>query len=303
MIDLRSLISSGVHFGHVTSRTHPRMKPYTWGVKNNVDLIDVSKTAVLLEKAASFLKDVAAQDKQILWIGTKKAAQDIVRAQAEQLNHPFVSHRWIGGTLSNFGQVKKSVTKLMHYEDIIAKSEGHPHYTKKEINVFGKIVDRLKKNIGGIRKLTWPIGAIVIIDAKKEISALREAAATGIPVVALVDTNSDPILVNHVVPGNDDAPRAIKCVVDYLGAAVQEGQKEAAAHKEKVAAQKSAEAVNVKKTETQERVEKTAKREFAKKPAAGRGAAPKKATQEAVVPGQDAPVRPTAGLDMGSEEE
>lgn len=306
MIDLKNLISSGVHFGHITSRLHPRMRPYMWGVKNNVDLIDVSKTAALLEKAAAFLQEVAAQEKQILWIGTKKPAQEIIRAQAEQLNQPFVSHRWIGGTLTNFGQVKKSSAKLGHFEDIIAKSESSPHYTKKELNVYGKIIDRLKKNIGGIKKLTWPVGAIVIVDAKKEISALREAAATGIPVVALVDSNSDPLLVTHVIPGNDDAPKAIKCIVDYLGAAVAQGQKEALENKERdkqaAAAQKSSEAGMGKKTETQERVERTGKKDFARKGPRS-DAAPKKVSQPVVVPGEDAPGRPTAGLDIGAEEE
>jgi small subunit ribosomal protein S2 len=136
---------------------------------------------------------------------------------------PFVNHRWIGGTLSNHSQVKKSVTRLVYHEDVIEKSAKVPHYTKKELNVFQKIVDRLEKNVGGIRNLRWPLGAVIIVDVKEEAAALKEAAAMGIPVVALVDTNSDPSLVDYVIPGNDDAARSIGLVMDYLVQAVQAG--------------------------------------------------------------------------------
>jgi len=121
------------------------MAPYIWGYKNDVHLIDVSKTAFQLEKSAQFLKDLAANNKQILWIGTKKAAQKLMQEAAEKLNMPHVTHRWIGGTLSNFSQVKKSITKLLHYEDILAKAEKYPHFTKKELNVINKVAERLRK--------------------------------------------------------------------------------------------------------------------------------------------------------------
>jgi small subunit ribosomal protein S2 len=213
------------------------MEPYIWGHKNNVHLIDVSKTAFQLEKAAKFLEGVAAEGKSILWVGTKKAAQDSVRSAAEHLNMPYVNHRWIGGTLSNFSQVKKSVTKLLHYEDVLAKDSNSAFYTKKELNRFRKSIDRLKKNIGGIVNLRWPLGAVVLIDVNKETSALREAAAMKIPVVALVDTNSDPSLVSYVIPGNDDAPRSIKLIVDYLEEATGRGQEVAKVKKEEIVAQ------------------------------------------------------------------
>ena len=226
-VDFEALVKAGVHFGHQTARWHPKMAPYIWGYKSNVHLIDVSKTAAQLEKASKFLEGVVAEGKSILWIGTKKPAQEIIQSVATGLNMPYVNHRWIGGTLSNYGQVKKSITKLLHYEDIIAKSEKYPHYTKKEFNVFQKMVNRLEKNVGGIRTLQWPVGAVVLVDVTKERSALREAVAVGVPVVALVDTNGDPSLVDYVIPANDDAPRAIKVVIDYLVAAAQKG-KEAA---------------------------------------------------------------------------
>lgn len=237
MIDFKQLVKAGVHFGHRTSVWCPRMEPYIWGHKNNVHLIDVSKTAFQLEKAAQFLEGVASEGKSVLWIGTKKAAQDSVRSAAERLNMPYVNHRWIGGTLSNFSQVKKSVTKLLHYEDVLAKDNNEAFYTKKELNRFRKSIDRLKKNIGGIVNLRWPLGAVVLVDVNKESSALREAAAMRIPVVALVDTNSDPSLVSYVIPGNDDAPRSIKLIVDYLEEATRRGQEIGKVKKEEVVAQ------------------------------------------------------------------
>lgn len=237
MIDFKKLVKAGVHFGHRTSVWCPLMEPYIWGHKNNVHLIDVSKTAFELEKASKFIESVAAEGKSILWVGTKKAAQDVVRASAERLNMPYVNHRWIGGTLSNHSQVKKSVTKLLHYEDVLSKGSSNTFYTKKELNRFKKSIDRLKKNIGGIVNLKWPLGAVVLIDVNKETSAIREAVATKVPVVALVDTNSDPSMINYVIPGNDDAPRSIKLVIEYLEEAAQRGQEVAKLKKEEIAAQ------------------------------------------------------------------
>lgn len=227
MIDFKELIQAGVHFGHQKTRWNPKMAPYIWGFKSNVHLIDVSKTAFFLERAAKFLEQVAAEGKGILFVGTKKAARDIVHATAVKLGMPYVNHRWIGGTLSNFSQVKKSVTKCLHYEDILAKSENFPHYTKKELNVFKKVVERLKINIGGITNLKWPIGAVVVVDVNKEQSAVKEALTMGIPVVGLVDTNSDPTPIKYVIPSNDDAPRAIKLLINYLAEAIERGQETA----------------------------------------------------------------------------
>jgi small subunit ribosomal protein S2 len=235
MMDLKQLIAVGAHFGHQTSRWCPKMSRYIWGHKNNVHLIDVSKTAQELERAAKFLENAVVQGKTILFVGTKKAAQEAIKSVAERVNMPFVTHRWVGGTLSNFTQVKKSVTKLLHFEDVIGKATKFPHYTKKELNTFGKLVERLKKSVGGIRHLSWPLGAVVVVDVLKEKSAIKEATAMGIPVVAIVDTNGDPTNINYVIPANDDAPRVVKLLVDYLGDAVHAGkEKVAQAKAEKV---------------------------------------------------------------------
>lgn len=226
-MDIKDLVSVGAQFGHLRARFNSRMQEYVWGVKNDVMLIDVSKTVVLAKRAAKFLEEIAAEGKPVMFIGTKKSAKDTITSIAQSLDMPYVSHRWIGGTLSNNLQVKKSVTKLLHLEDVLTKTEKYPLYTKKEINVFGKIVERLKKNVGGIRNLKWPIGAIVIVDVVKEFSALKEAACMGIPVVAIVDTNGDPSLVDYVIPANDDSARSVKLILDYLSEAVAEGKKKA----------------------------------------------------------------------------
>jgi small subunit ribosomal protein S2 len=228
MIDLRLLIKNGVHFGHQTSKWSPKMKPYIWGSKNNIHLIDVAKTAYLVQEAADFLESVIAEGKPILWVGTKKAAQEIIEKTGRELNLPYVVHRWVGGTFSNYRQIRKAVANLLHYKDILEKSAQFP-YSKKELNVIQKQLDRLEKNVGGISQLTWPVGAVVVVDVKKEHVCVKEALATGIPIIALVDTNSDPSLIDYVIPANDDAPRSINVIIEYLGQAVQRGQETAAA--------------------------------------------------------------------------
>ncbi len=242
MIDLKELIKAGVHFGHQTWRWCPKMRPYIWGAKNGIHLIDVAKTAHQIEKAAKFLEGVAATGRPILWVGTKSAAQKVILDIAAQLKSPAVTHRWIGGTLTNYIQVKKSVTKLLHYEDVLAKADEYL-YTKKELGLFQKMVGRHQKNVGGIRTLTWPVGAIVVVDVKKEFTAIREAASAGVPVVALVDTNSDPSFIDYVIPANDDIPRSIETVLRPLVEAVARGQVTAASRP----AEEIAEAMNIDK--------------------------------------------------------
>ncbi len=224
MIDFRLLVKAGVHFGHQSSRWCPRMAPYIWGQKNGVHLIDVSKTANQLEKSAKFLESVAAEGKTILWIGTKKPAQLAIAEAGATSRMPYVTHRWIGGTLTNYLQVKKSVTKLLHLEEVLKKTSENSLYTKKELNSFQKRIDRLRKNVGGISAMRWPVGAIVIVDGRKEMSAIKEAISTGTPVVGLLDTNSNPSGIEYVIPANDDAPRSIKLLIDYLAQAASRGR-------------------------------------------------------------------------------
>jgi small subunit ribosomal protein S2 len=222
MIDLKELLKAGVHFGHKSSRWSPKMRPFIWGSKNKTHLINVAKTAFLLEKASSYLKNSAAEGKTFLWVGTKKPAQDIIRKSATSINMPFVVHRWIGGTLTNFDQVKKAITRYLHLKDVLKKT---PSYLKKELSMIQKEIVRLEKNIGGIVDLTFPPAAIILVDAKKETSAIREANHSGIPVIAMVDTNTDPSGVTFVIPSNDDSPKSIDCVLAYIAAQIHDGQK------------------------------------------------------------------------------
>jgi len=223
MIDFKELLKAGVHFGHKTSFGNPKMRPYIWGAKNRIHLIDVSKTAILLEYAGKKIKEFASEGKDILWIGTKKPAQKIIEKIGNDLKMPSVINRWIGGTLSNYAQVKKAITRLLHLRDILKKSTSY--YTKKELVMLQKQVNRLEKNIGGIIELSFPPAAVVVIDAKKEHSAVKEAFGMEIPVIALVDTNTDPSFVNYVIPGNDDSPRSIQFVLEYLEQCAAEGKK------------------------------------------------------------------------------
>ena len=244
MINFKELVKAGVHFGHQSSRWCPRMAPYIWGQLGGIHLINVAKTAVQLEKAAKFIENTMAEGKTVMWLGTKKPAQSIVNEAAQAVGMPYITHRWIGGTLTNNSQVRKSVTKYLHLKDVIAKAD-RTRYTKKEFSVFQKMVSRLEKNIGGIVNMTWPIGAIVVVDVRKEYSAVKEAMALGIPVVALVDTNCDPLGIDYVIPANDDSPKAIKIVVDYLQTAASRGK--ALADAKKAEAEQEALALREKK--------------------------------------------------------
>ena len=226
------LVKAGVHFGHQKSRWCPKMEQYIWGQKNKVHLINIAQTAKGLDTAEKFLESVSAEGKTVLWVGTKKAASKTIQDIAVKLNQPYVNHRWLGGTLLNFSQVKKSLTRLLHYEDILAKSESNPFYTKKELNLYRKTADKLEKTVGGIRKLALPVGALVIVDVSKEQSAVKEAVLMGIPVIAIVDTNSDPSLVDIVVPANDDSVQSISLLLNYMADAVNRGRDAAKKSKE-----------------------------------------------------------------------
>jgi len=222
---MTELIEHSVQFGHQTWRWNPKMAAYIWGKKDGIHLIDVSKTAFQIEKAAKFLEEVAAQGMPILWCGTKKAAQPAMTAVLKETGCPTVAHRWIGGTLTNYTQVRKSVAKLLHLEDIVAKNDpAQSHYTKKELAVFQKLIERINNNVGGIRKLTWPIGALVVVDVIKEHVAINEARELGIPIVAFVDTNGDPSDINYVIPSNDDSPRAIEYIAKKFIQAIKDGK-------------------------------------------------------------------------------
>jgi small subunit ribosomal protein S2 len=224
MIDFKQLIDAGLHFGHQKSRWCPKMEPYIWGHRGGIHLIDISKTAHAMQKTASFLEAVVARGETVLWVGTKKPAKEAIVQVGLATNMPYVDYRWVGGTITNYAQVKKAVTKLLHYDDVVAKSkEENSSYTKKEVVRIQKLGDRLRRTFGGLKSLTMPIGAVVVVDVRKEQTAILEALAAHIPVVALVDTNADPSGISYVIPGNDDSVKGIAFVLDFLKEGVLRG--------------------------------------------------------------------------------
>jgi len=224
MIDFRQLIDVGLHFGHQKSRWCPKMEAYIWGHRGGIHLIDISKTAHALQKSSAFLEAVVARGETVLWVGTKKPAKEAVVQVGLTTGMPYVDYRWVGGTITNNAQVKKAVTKLLHYDDIVAKSTAeNSSYTKKEVTRIQKLAERLRRTFGGLTTLSMPIGAVVVIDVRKEQTAMLEALAAHIPVVALVDTNSDPSGIQYVIPGNDDSAKGIAFVLDFLKEGVLRG--------------------------------------------------------------------------------
>jgi len=315
MSELKKLVEAGVHFGHKTSRWHPKMNAYIWGTRNHTHLIDIAKTSFLLKRAKAFLKDVATTDKPILLVGTKKAAQSIIKKMSAELNLPYVSHRWIGGTLSNFEQVRKAVTRLLHLRDVVEKSITK--YSKKEQSMITKELERLEKNCGGIIDMKSLPSALVIVDARKERSAIKEAIGMNIPVISMVDTNTDPTGISYIIPSNDDSPKSIECILSSLAESIKEGALIAAKEKEEKAAlaakaaeeKRAAKAAAKAKKEAAEKkdtvaaapkkVEKdadkvaTAKAAPKKAPATKKAAAPKKATSTATA-AKKTPAKTTA---------
>lgn len=225
---MKSLLEAGVHFGHETKRWNPKMKPFIFGEKNGVYIIDLSKTQEALLKACDFLKGVAAKGGSILFVGTKRQAQDIVKEEALRSGMFYVTQRWLGGMLTNFQTIKKSIKRLEELERL--KEDGTmAKLSKKEAAQLNKEMFKLNKNLEGVRAMAKPPKAMFVVDSKKEEIAVKEARKLGIAVVALVDTNCDPDLINYVIPGNDDAIRSIKLVVGLVANSILEGREEFAA--------------------------------------------------------------------------
>lgn len=220
----KELLDNNVQFGHLTSKFNPGMSPYILGSKNKVHLIDLTKTAFLIEYACKQIEDfLASEGGQVLWLGTKKQAQQAVANAGTRTNMPSCIYRWIGGTLTNFEQVKKAITRLLHMRDVVAKPL--PHLKKKEIVMLKKEAERLEKNVSGIVNLKGTPALLIVVDAKREATAIKEANRSGVPVISLIDTNSDPTLVTTVIPCNDDSSKSINFIIDKLVEAVEAGTK------------------------------------------------------------------------------
>ncbi len=223
VVTMKELLEAGVHFGHQTRRWNPKMKPYIFGSRNGIHIIDLQKTVQLMDVAYNFVRDTVAEGKDILFVGTKKQAQEAIQEEATRCGMFYVNHRWLGGTLTNFKTIRKSIEKLKKLERLEEGTEFQG-LTKKELIKLMKKREKLRRNLGGIKDMEKLPGGLFIVDPKREEIAVREARKLGIPIVAIVDTNCDPDLIDYVIPGNDDAIRAIKLFSSKIADAVLEGK-------------------------------------------------------------------------------
>lgn len=220
-ISMRQLLQAGIHFGHSTHRWNPKMRPYIFGVRNNVHIIDLEQTVPLFQQAMQALRDTTANGGRVLFVGTKRQAQDKVRDAAEKSGQYFVNSRWLGGMLTNWQTISYSINRLKELEDFLAQEDTG--MTKKENLMLSREKAKLDRDIGGIKNMGGLPDMLFIIDTNKEELAVREAKKLGIPVVAVVDSNSDPDGIDYPVPGNDDAIRSIDCYLEMATTAILEG--------------------------------------------------------------------------------
>ncbi len=224
-VSLRQLLEAGVHFGHQTRRWNPKMRPYIYGQKNGVHIIDLQSTARGLLEAARFVSTTVASGRMVLFVGTKRAAQEIVAEEADRSKMFWINNRWLGGTLTNFQTVKKSLDRLNALEKAYAEGRFDV-LTKKEALQLTREVSKMDKNLGGIKTMRGLPGALFVIDPRKEHIAIKEANKLNIPVIALCDTNCDPSGIQHVIPGNDDAIKSIRLFTSVIADACIQGAAE-----------------------------------------------------------------------------
>ncbi len=221
-ITMKQMLEAGVHFGHQTKRWNPKMKPYIFGARNGIYIVDLQKTVRYFKTAYQFIQDTVANGDKVLFVGTKKQAQDAIKEESLRSDQYFVNNRWLGGMLTNFATIKASIDRLKKIEAMVADGTIE-QYTKKEALQLERQLEKLEKNLGGIKNMTKLPGAVFVIDPKKEAIAVQEANKLGIPVVAVVDTNCDPDNIDYVIPGNDDAIRAIRLFASRMAEACIEG--------------------------------------------------------------------------------
>ncbi|MBM3268291.1 MAG: 30S ribosomal protein S2 [Candidatus Sericytochromatia bacterium] len=223
VVPMKALLEAGVHFGHQTRRWNPKMRPYIFGERNGIYIIDLQKTSKYLDQAYYFVRDAVAQGRQVVFVGTKKQAQDTVREEAERCNMHFVNQRWLGGMLTNWMTIEKRLGRLRELETMRADGTFE-RLPKKEVILLEKEIQKLEKMLGGIKELQRRPDILYVIDTRKEHIAVREARKLGIPVVAIADTNCDPDEIDYVIPGNDDAIRSVKLLTAKIADAVIEGR-------------------------------------------------------------------------------
>lgn len=270
VITMKELLEAGVHFGHQTKRWNPKMKHYIFGARSGIYIIDLQKTLKLFKEAYEFVRDAAARGEKVLFVGTKKQSQDSICEEAQRCGMFYISHRWLGGTLTNFQTIRKSITHFLKLNEM--KEDGTINLLPKK-EIIGKEKERVKleRYLGGISDMNGLPDIIFIIDPRKEKIALNEAKKLGIPIVAIVDTNCDPDNIDYVIPGNDDAIRAIRLITSRIANAVLEGRQQFEEKQmEEEKAKKAAE------EESEEEAKKTKKVEQTKRQPKPKSKTPKK---------------------------
>jgi len=222
-VNIKELLESGIYFGHPARQFDPRIKPFLYGKRQGIYIIDIEKSAEKIKEAGEFLKKAAENNKIILFVGTKKQAEEPVKQAAEKCGMPYVNYRWIGGTLTNFPEIRKRISRLEEIEEM-EKTGKLSVYTKKETALLLKEKEKLLKKFGGMRTLTKPPDIIVVVDIRKEINAIREARKEGVKIVGIVDTNSNPDLVDYPIPANDDGLKSINLILSKLAECIIEGK-------------------------------------------------------------------------------
>ncbi|UCC66050.1 MAG: 30S ribosomal protein S2 [Deltaproteobacteria bacterium] len=223
VVTMKELLEAGVHFGHQTKRWNPKMKPYIFGARNGIYILDLQQTVQLLDVAYEFIREIVAKGENVLFVGTKRQGREVIYEEASRCGMFYVNHRWLGGTLTNFQTIKKSIDKLKELEKIEEKEEFQ-RLPKKELLKLQKKRGKLEKSLGGIKDMDRIPGAVFVVDTKRERIAVSEARKLEIPTVAIVDTNCDPDELDYVIPGNDDAIRAIRLFSSKIADAVIEGK-------------------------------------------------------------------------------
>ena len=223
VVSMKQLLEAGVHFGHQTRRWNPKMRPFIFTQRNGIHIIDLQMTSKKIEEAYAFIRGLAAEDKTVLFVGTKKQAQESIESEAKRCEMYYVSNRWLGGMLTNFKTIQSRITRLKEIEDMEANGD-FDNLPKKEVIALRHEAEKLEKNLGGIREMKKLPAALFVIDPRKEHIAVAEARTLHIPIVAITDTNCDPDEIDYPIPGNDDAIRAVKLIAGKIADAVLEGK-------------------------------------------------------------------------------
>jgi len=224
VVSMKALLETGVHFGHRVKRWNPRMKPYIFTERNGVHIIDLQQTIVAIDQAAALIRDIVARGGTVLFVGTKRQAQEVIAAQAQRAGQPYITERFLGGTLTNWRTIRARLDRLAELEAMRDRGELE-RFTKKEALLIAREIERLNRRMGGIKNMRRLPDALFVVDVCREANAIKEANRLGIPVIAMVDTNCSPDGVDYVIPANDDAIRAIKLIVEAMANAALEGLK------------------------------------------------------------------------------